>query len=107
VKTIIMFFALMTILFASLPGFAASYSFNFGALEEFSTSEEHVSFGTGRNYSLQRREISIPKDYGRLVTITTNNNVTILWFASEDGSIRNVNLDGTTPVIIKRAGALH
>jgi hypothetical protein len=65
-KTVAMLFVLISALSFSSSCFASSYSFNFGALEETSTYEESVTFGTGKNYNLQRREISIPKDYGRL-----------------------------------------
>ena len=90
-----------------LGGLVFAYQFNFGSLVETVSHEDEVSFGSGRRATLPRREIQISKAYGRLITITGQNERTILWFESDVGMIRNVELDGTGPVIVKRMGELN
>ena len=90
-----------------VPGLAFAYHFNFGALVEDTVIEDNVSFGTERRFTFSRRPIKIPKAYGRLITITASNTGTILWFESQDGLIRNVNLEGAVPLVIERKGELN
>jgi hypothetical protein len=90
-----------------LTGLAFAYQINFGALMEDTVFEENVSFGAMRRSTLSRRPIQIPKAYGRLITITTSNTGTTLWFESQEGLIRNVNLDGAVPLVIERKGELN
>jgi len=87
-----------------LTGLAFAYQFNFGALREDTAYEDKVSFGTGRHFTLSRQAIQIPRTYGRLVTITASTSGTTLWFESQDGLIRNVNLEAAVPLVIERRG---
>src|SRR5258706_16474315 len=96
----------MFVLAGFLPALVFADQFNFGALEATGLQQEKVSFGLGKNFKLDRVEISIPKKYGRLITITNSNGMNVFWFESEDGVIRNVNIDPSSPVIIKRDGDL-
>ncbi|BCL75422.1 hypothetical protein JHS3_11580 [Jeongeupia sp. HS-3] len=84
---------------------AHAYQFKSGALvDDSSTHEDKVSFGPLNRFSQQRRAIQIPKAYGRLLSISTNNNATTMWFESTEGQIRNVIIDGSAPVIVIRTG---
>ena len=90
-----------------LGGLVFAYQFNFGSLVETASHQDNVSFGSGRQSTFLRREVQIPKAYGRLVTITGHDERTMLWFESDNGLIRNVELDGADPVIIQRMGELR
>jgi len=90
-----------------LTGLAFAYQFDFGALKSDVAYEERASFAPDKRFNLTRNQLQIPKTHGRLVSITVSNGVGILWFESNDGSIRNVNLDAGIPVIIERKGELN
>ena len=90
-----------------LTGVAFAYQFNSGALRTDVPYEDKVSFGPDIRFNLARNQLQIPKAYGRLVSITVSSGVAILWFESNDGSIRNVYLDAGVPVIIDRKGELN
>ena len=90
-----------------LGGLVCAYQINFGSLVETDAHEEKLSFGGSKRSTLLRHEIQIPKAYGRLITITGLDERTVLWFESDNGVIRNVELDGAVPVIVKRMGELN
>ena len=105
-KTCLKVSTLVVALYFLLTGLAFAYRFTFGALRTEAFYEEKVSFGSERRFNLTRNQIQIPEAYGRLVTITASNKAVILWFESNDGFIRNVNVDAADPVIIDRKGEL-
>ncbi|GHD59271.1 hypothetical protein [Jeongeupia chitinilytica] len=93
------------LLLSLLASPAHAYQFRSGALvDESSSYEDRVSFGPINRFSQQRRAIQIPKAYGRLLSISTENSSTTMWFESIEGQIRNVIIDGSTPVIVIRTG---
>ena len=106
-KTHFKVFAFMIALSVFLTGVAFAYQFNSGALRTDVAHEDKVSFGTDIRFNLARIQLQVPKAYGRLVSIAASSGVTILWFESKDGSIRNVYVDAGVPVIIDRKGELN
>lgn len=87
-------------------GAAFAYQFDFGALKTEQFYQDEVSFGLPRNFNLARSPLHIPKQYGRLMTITASSRYATLWFESADGVIRNINVDANTPLLISRQGEL-
>jgi hypothetical protein len=90
-----------------LTGLAFAYQFNSGALKTDVPYEDKVSFGPDMRFNFARNQLQVPKAYGRLVSITAASGVAILWFESNDGSIRNVYVDAGVPVIVDRKGELN
>lgn len=85
---------------------AFTYSYINGALLDNNFYEDKINFGEFASFNLNRTQLKIPKDYGRLVNITIQNKTTTFWFESSEGFIRNVEIQVSTPVIIKREGIL-
>jgi len=92
---------------AALSGLAYAYQFNSGALTADTQADDQLSFGGSAKFTLQRDQIQIPRGYGRLVAITPAGKAAVLWFESETGVIRNVSVNGATPLLIDRKGALN
>ena len=90
-----------------LSGLAYAYEFKAGALTTDTRAEDKLSFGGAAQFSLPRDQLQIPKGYGRLVAITPAGKTAVLWFESETGVIRNVAVNGATPLLIDRKGALE
>jgi len=86
---------------------AYAAQFDFGVLATGTAHQDSVSFGRGKNFTQLRTEIQIPQAYGRLVSVTSYGKETVLWFEADNGTIRNVNLEGAAPVILKREGSLR
>jgi hypothetical protein len=98
--------AAATALSVLLTGLAYAYQFNSGALTTDTQAEDKLSFGGAAKFSLRRDQLQIPRGYGRLVAITPTGKTAVLWFESETGVIRNVAVNGATPLLIERKGAL-
>lgn len=94
------------VLFVGGVSAALAYQFDFGALKTEQFYQDEVSFGLPRNFNLARSPLHIPKQYGRLMTITASSRYATLWFETADGVIRNVNVDMSTPLLISRQGEL-
>jgi len=92
---------------ALLSGLAYAYQFHAGALTTDTQAEDKLSFGGTAQFSLPRDQLQIPRGYGRLVAITPAGKTAVLWFESETGVIRNVAVNGATPLLIDRKGALN
>jgi hypothetical protein len=89
-----------------LTGLAYAYQFSSGALTTDTRAEDRLSFSGAAKFSLHRDQLQIPRGYGRLVAITPAGKTAVLWFESETGVIRNVAVNGSTPLYIDRKGAL-
>lgn len=92
---------------ALLSGLAYAYEFSSGALTTDTQAEDKLSFGGLAKFNLNRDQIQVPRAYGRLVAITPAGKTAVLWFESETGVIRNVAVNGATPLLIDRKGALN
>ena len=99
--------AATVLLCALLSGLAYAYEFSSGALTTDTRAEDRLSFGGAAKFTLHRDELQIPRGYGRLVAITPAGKTAVLWFESETGVIRNVAVNGATPLLIDRKGALE
>ena len=101
---VIMILTALTTLFS---GVVWAYQFDFGALRTDNFYEDKLSFGLQNSINQTRAKFQIPRAYGKLVTVTQANKQTTLWFEAADGSIRNVNLDANSPLIVERKGELN
>ena len=83
-----------------------AYQFDSGALMDTSANEDKVSFGFGKTFSQTRLEVDVPSGYGHLVHMTDADGKTVLWFENADGALRNVPVNASIPLIIRRKGDL-
>jgi hypothetical protein len=82
----------------------------FGVYISSIDKEETVSFIDGSNtrrLTHYRKQVQIPKAYGRLITITPAGAGAALWFESETGQVRNVVVPDGSPLLIERKGELE
>lgn len=58
--------------------------------------DEKIKFrtesGSGQSTSIRRALVKVPAGYGRLVHVSGNSASNVLWFQTEEGTIRNVIL---------------
>jgi hypothetical protein len=107
-KTSIKLSAAVGALSVLLTGLAFAYQFNFGALVTDASWNERVAFGNPPGgFSFSRTQILVPVDYGRLVAITQSAGAAVFWYESQDGTVRNVAINATGPVVINRKGNLN
>jgi hypothetical protein len=79
-------------------------SANSGAFVSMEQQQEELDFGQGPTTMVPRRQVSVPTDYGSLLTITGRSGGATLWFVTGD-VIRNVVVDDDV-LIIKRQGSI-
>ncbi|MBL0350702.1 MAG: hypothetical protein IPP68_10085 [Elusimicrobia bacterium] len=86
---------------------ASLRSFRNGVYYYPDTVEEKVEFneaGDNSHFSHYRTAASIPKDYGRLVGVTSGDAGSALWFEDADGNLRNVFVEDSRLIHIRRSG---
>ena len=96
----------LVLLFTALPSIAAKKVVN-GAIIEDLPPPANDSITDGGVYFQERSLVSIPKEYGKILSIYPSAEGDVLWFESEDGTVRDVVLPKRRMLLIQRTGKLQ
>lgn len=90
---------------ARISALGETGAFEKGAYKDATVYSEKLAYGDAKE-EISRIPLAVPREYGRLVAITSNQEMASLWFENEKGVIRNVLVNGQELLMIKRQGNL-
>lgn len=76
-----------------------------GAARDRVFREERIDAGQSASLGYHRQVILVPPEYGKLVAVTQGRK-SVLWYEAEDGTLRNVLVDGDQLLAVRRSGRL-